>query len=194
MINHFLDLLLLQICGVYGNFVVNWNGCCWCWIVVGNHVEIKDFVTILLNNCWINKSAWAWINQPISKLFKKSCSDSFVNENIKNLWIIIWSVTFDGFHKLTTWSFKLKAFLLERWASDSISVNNNLFWNLSFILIFPIIKRIPDKLNQNFRSSFAGVFFNFIFCHIFFTDQFLIQSLIFNITEMLGQVRAWGSR
>ena len=174
VIDHFLYLLFGQICGVDGNFVVDWNCCCRCWIFIGNHVEIKDFISIFLDNCLINKSSWTWIDHSITKLFKKSCCDSFVYENIKYLWIVIWSISFDSFHKLTSWTFEFKTFFLERGTSNTISVNDNLLWDLTFIFILPVIKCIPDKLNQNFRSSLASILLDFILSHIFFTDQFLI--------------------
>ncbi len=156
MISHFNDLFFCQECSVCHNLVVNWTGWCTFWVFVCNHIKIKKFVFITINNIILYNCTRLWIylifNFCISK---ESCNIVFIHQNIQNMWIITWIKLLDCCNELL-FSFKIQEYFFVGRTPDCISINNNLVGTFIFINFLPIFQGFNNEIENNFSSFFAN--------------------------------------
>ena len=117
------DLSLLQSGGVLSNHEMNWQSCGSCWVNIGDHVEVKESGTITFNNDLVDEGTWSWVAVMSIDLLKESGGNLGVDENIQDLWVVVWSKASNSLLNLA--DFLTQNFFLESWATDTISVDND---------------------------------------------------------------------
>ena len=140
VVSELLNFLLGHIRSVCYDWIVNWKSSGSLWVVVWNHVEIKQPITISFNYTLINESSrWGITNISIY-LFEESCGYFLVNKDIDKLWVEIWWERLNSLSELSTRTFSLKSLFSHNWTSNSVSVYNNLRWLLTLVLFDVEIK------------------------------------------------------
>lgn len=127
---------------------MNWKCCCSCRVFISYHVEIEDLLVFVLDDDRINAGSWSWINAITSRLFEKSSGHSFVDKDVKQVRIVALLEGLDCLTKLARGALESKAVLLHSWASNAISINDDLHRNLSIVSLFVICEGIDDKLHK----------------------------------------------
>ena len=114
-------------------------------IVIGYHVEVKDLVVFVLHNNRVDHCSWSWIDVVPILLLEKSCGHSLIDENVKQLWIIPLLELLNSFTKLTRWTFVPQGVLLHCWTTNTISIDNDLLWDLASIFNLIVLEGIKDE-------------------------------------------------
>ena len=150
MIGGCLDLILSQSSSVVGHSELNWlsSGNC---SFVGYQVEIKVLVTLIFYKTNIQSSSWARINIATIVFIEKSMRDVSINKNVKDPWPV---VLCEGVNRIfNLFHFNFQAFFSEGWTTNTVSINNDLLWQSSFVFLLMLLKSFLNIINHYFSSS-----------------------------------------
>jgi hypothetical protein len=146
LVNKLLDFLLSHASGVHHNVIVDGKSCGSLWIVIRNHEEVESDVTVSLNNCRVNYSTFAWIDNFSVNFLKDSGLNSLVQKHVKDLGTVVLVETLDCVLKSTVWSFVLNDVLLECWASNSIPKHDDLLRLPAVVVINVVLKSLSQEV------------------------------------------------
>jgi hypothetical protein len=88
MVSNLLDFRLGQVHGVHNDRVMHWLGSGSSGVVIGDHEEVKEVLTILFNNTLVNNRAWTRVADAAVGFLKKSKRHLFIYKNKEKIWII----------------------------------------------------------------------------------------------------------
>lgn len=169
---------------------MDWKSSRCLWIVVRDHEEIEVVLSIFFNDTLINKSTRSWINGVAVLFLKKSGRDLLVNKDVENFWIVPWCKLFNSLSELSTWTFFSQSLLSHGWTTNAISINDNLFWLITFVLLDIVIKGLFHEVLEDNCSVSADLFLLVIFGDVtaisLCTDHVFMEVLVVNLAEVLS--------
>lgn len=90
LVSERLDLILGHLCRVNSNLIVNWQGCGCSGVIICNHVEVKDFITIVLDDYLVNNCSLSRVNHVVVSSLEESSGHSLVDKYIQQLRVVTW--------------------------------------------------------------------------------------------------------
>jgi hypothetical protein len=188
-----LDLLLRQIGGVGSHREMHWQRCSRGWVHICNHVEIEELWTILLHDDLVDQGARAGVAVVSVHLLEQSGRHVGVDEHVEDLRVVIWCEASDRVLDLT--NLLLQALLLQRWATDTVSVHNDQAWLLALISLGVSHEGFSEEILEDFRSVNGNLVFLLILGHVIFRSLLhsaFVQILVHNFGVVLGQIARVG--
>lgn len=114
---------------------MDWLGGGGSGVVVGDHEEVEEALAIVFDDTLIYNGARTRVANVTVGFFEESKRHLFINEDEEKFWIISFSKRLDSLSESTSRSFSLENLLGHCWSSNSISVDDDLLWSRTFILI-----------------------------------------------------------
>ena len=148
-------------------------------------------LSFVLNYNWINYSSFAWIHHSFFILLEYSSWASLIYNDIKQLRLIVRLELRNCFFKLPTRSFKLQTFLKECRSSNSISVDNNLLWDLSIIVCSIVLKSIQNEVRKDVCTISTDFLLLFIFRIFLLASRIFSQIIIMDFSIVLSKERSF---
>ena len=124
-----LDLKFVHVGSVVHDFVVDWDRCGGSWILVRNHEEVEDAVSVVLDNSSVDHRTWLRIHLETIVFLEDPCGGVKVEENVKDFYLTLRSHSarckaLDSLLNLV--HLRLLDFFLHGWPAYSISVDDDL--------------------------------------------------------------------
>lgn len=142
VVGQHLNVKLGHLGSVNYNFIVDRQGCCSMWILIGHHIEIEDLVVSRSDHLVIDNCAWSRVDDISVDPLKESGGASLVDENEKQSWVVAFLVRVDGLTKLTIGTFQSETMLLHSRTSNTVSVDDDLLWNQPLVLELEVFNGI----------------------------------------------------
>ena len=187
MVGEQLDLSLGQVGRVHGDRVVHRQGSSRAWVVIGHHEEVEGLRAVALNNSLVDERALARVDHRPVVLLEEPRRDSFVDEHVQNLRIVARRELLNAGKHVALGALELEHLLLERRATDAVTIDDNLARNNAIVVFFEVSERVDDEIFQNVLASLTRVPLDLVLgCT--FTDQFLVQRLMPHVAVVLRRV------
>jgi hypothetical protein len=163
VIGDLLDFSLGQVHGVDDDRVMDRLGGGGSRIVVGDHEEVEEALAIVFDDTLVYNCARTWVANVTVGFFEESKRHLFINEDEEQFWIISLSKRLDSLSESTSRTFALENLLGHCWSSNTISVDDNLLWSRTFILLSEVVDCLEHELPKDFSSFICLNFLLLVF-------------------------------
>jgi len=147
---------------------------------VRNQEEVKQFISLILNQTSIHTGAWSRIQVVlvIWALLEQSVVDLLIHKTVHDLGIVVGSIllSYELNHFLNLESLNL---FLEGGASNSVPIDENVVGIRSIALLLMLVQSFSDQVNQDLSSVLCSLLLlNILSCS---SNQLSLHILVNNL-------------
>jgi hypothetical protein len=159
LVSELLNLEFVHGGSIVHDFVVDWDRCGGFWILVRNHEEVENAVSIVLHNCSVDHRTRLRIHPLPIVLLEDSRGGVKVKENVEDFDLTLGSHSarseaLDSLLNLV--NLRLLDFFLHGWTANSISIDDDLVRAFSFVSFTILLEGFQNEVLENLCSPYRG--------------------------------------
>jgi hypothetical protein len=164
-------------------------------ILIGDHIEVEEFLAVVLYESLVDDRARAWVDNITAltiRHLEEPSGDSLVHKHVQDLRVIVRLEGPDGLEELATraWALKIEHLVLEGWATDAIAPYDNLARDPPITLRHEVLEGLQNKLTENASGPLSLVPLDLFASSL--TNQLLVERLVLDHAEVLRSIGSAG--